>query len=404
MLRRLSVRDFVIVDHLELAFSSGFGALTGETGAGKSILIDALALALGERADPGVVRSGREKAEVSAAFDLSRLPDVRAWLTEQDFTEDEELLLRRVVEAGGRSRAYINGSPASVQQLRAVGEFLVDIHGQHAHQSLLRAEAQRDLLDSHGQLGVLAREVAAAWKTYQDLAKTLATAKASSAASLQERDMVSWQIRELEEIGFRAEEWTELEAEQRRLAHAAHLIESAQYILAALSEGEGACENRLAGACARLEEMAAVDATLAGSLDMLVSARAEISEVISLTRRYADRVELEPERLREIEARQEVILNLACKHRVEVTALPECLARLRQRFAELSRAADVETLEVQTQSARDAYRERAARLSAGREETASALGAVVSEKMRELALASGRFMVALLPLRDGVEG
>jgi len=150
MLVHLAVRDFVIVDRLELDFSQGFGALTGETGAGKSILIDALALTLGERADPGVVRSGKEKAEVSATFDVAAQEEVRAWLAAQDLESGDELILRRVVDAGGRSRAYINGSPCTVQQLREVGEFLVDIHGQHAHQSLLRADAQRALLDAMG--------------------------------------------------------------------------------------------------------------------------------------------------------------------------------------------------------------------------------------------------------------
>ncbi|MDR2366384.1 MAG: AAA family ATPase, partial [Zoogloeaceae bacterium] len=296
MLLRLSVRDFVIVDHLELEFSGGFGALTGETGAGKSILIDALALTLGERADPGVVRGDKEKAEVVAVFDLARLPEARDWLCRQDFAQDEELLLRRVVEAGGRSRAYINGSPASAQQLRAVGEFLVDIHGQHAHQSLLRAEAQRELLDDHGQMSALAQETAAAWKAHQHLAKTLAAAEAGSAASLQERDMIAWQIRELEELDFRADEWPELETEQRRLAHAANLLEGAQYILAALAESEGACENLLARARERLDDMAAVDASLVGGVDILASVQAEVSEIISLMRRYANWVELDPQR------------------------------------------------------------------------------------------------------------
>ncbi|MDR1349954.1 MAG: DNA repair protein RecN [Zoogloeaceae bacterium] len=404
MLQRLSVRDFVIVDRLELEFSSGFGALTGETGAGKSILIDALTLTLGERADPGVVRSGKEKAEVAAVFDLARLPKVRAWLAEQDFADEEELLLRRVVEAGGRSRAYINGSPASVQQLRAVGEFLVDIHGQHAHQSLLRAEAQRALLDSHGQLTALAQEVAVAWKARQHLIRTLAAAAAGSAASSQERDMLAWQIRELAELDLRAGEWPELEAEQRRLAHAASLIEGAHHILAALTEGEGACESLLASVRNRLGDMAAVDATLAEGVDALASAQAEISEVISLMRRYADKVELEPERLKEIEARQDAILNLARKHRVEVPELPECLVRLRQRFTELERVADMKILSAETEVARKTYATLAARLTAGREQTAAALGAAVSQEMRQLALASGRFTVALPPLREGAEG
>ena len=164
MLRHLTIKDFVIVDRLELEFANGFGALTGETGAGKSILIDALALALGERADAGVVRSGCDKAEVAATFEIAALPEVAAWLKSNDLDGEDELLLRRVVDAGGRSRAYINGSPATVQQLREVGEWLVDIHGQHAHQSLLRGDAQRALLDTHAGLTAQVRDVGAAWK------------------------------------------------------------------------------------------------------------------------------------------------------------------------------------------------------------------------------------------------
>ena len=409
MLLSLSIRDFVIVDRLDLEFDAGFGTLTGETGAGKSILIDALALALGERADPGVVRSGKEKAEVSATFELSHLPVAAAWLAAQDISiEDEaapELILRRVVEAGGRSRAYINGSAATVQQLREVGEFLVDIHGQHAHQSLLRADAQRELLDTHGNLTDLAKEVAAAWKTWRDLAKTLAAAEAGSAASLQERDMLAWQLKELEDLNFQPAEWPELEAEQRRLAHAASLIEGAQFALAALSDGEGACESLLNRISVRLSDMAEVDAELAEASAVLQSAQAEISEVVSLLRRYADRVELDPERLREIETRQEAVLALARKHRVHPDtlpdALPDLLARLRQRHAELEAVADVEALGAKAKAAQQAYAALARKLSAGREKTAATLGAAVSQQMQQLALTSGRFEVALTPLPEG---
>lgn len=409
MLLRLSIRDFVIVDRLELEFDAGFGTLTGETGAGKSILIDALALALGERADPGVVRSGKEKAEVAATFDLARLPVAIAWLNAQDLSVEDaaapELILRRVVEAGGRSRAYINGSAATVQQLREVGEFLVDIHGQHAHQSLLRADAQRELLDTHGNLSELAKAVAAAWKTWRDLAKTLAAAEAGSAASLQERDMLAWQLKELAELNFQPAEWLELEAEQRRLAHAASLIEGAQFALAALSEGEGACESLLNRASERLTDMAEVDAELAEASSVLQSAQAEISEVVSILRRYADRVELDPDRLHEIEARQEAILALARKHRVHLDtlpdALPDLLARLQQRHAELEAVADVETLGAKTNAAQQAYAALASKLSAGRQKTATTLGTAVSKQMQQLALASGRFEVALTALPEG---
>ena len=200
MLRHLTIKDFVIVDRLELAFASGFGALTGETGAGKSILIDALALALGERADAGVVRSGCDKAEVAASFDVAALPQVGDWLAANDLDGDDELLLRRVVDAGGRSRAYINGSPATVQQLREVGEWLVDIHGQHAHQSLLRSDAQRSLLDAHAGLGEAVRAVGAAWKTWRDAAQMLRDASQGAEALQRERDQLQWQIGELEAL------------------------------------------------------------------------------------------------------------------------------------------------------------------------------------------------------------
>jgi DNA repair protein RecN (Recombination protein N) len=406
MLLRLSIRDFVIVDRLELEFGAGFGALTGETGAGKSILVDALALALGERADPGMVRRGKEKAEVAATFDISRLPTVAAWLAAQDLTEEgeSELILRRVVEAGGRSRAYINGRVATVQQLREAGEFLVDIHGQHAHQSLLRADAQRELLDAHGGFGDLAKEVAVAWKNWRELAKTLAAAEAGSVARAEERDMLAWQLRELTELDFKPGEWPELEAEQRRLAHAANLIEGAQYALSLLSEGEGACESLLNRASERMADMAQVDEELAEGSAVLQSAQAEISEVVSLLRRYADRVEQDPDRLREVEARQEAILTLARKHRVEPDDLPHVLTRLRERHTELEAAADVEALGARAKAAEAVYAKLAGRLSAGRRKVAARLAAAVSEQMRQLALASGRFEIALTPLPEGSAG
>src|SRR5574343_869154 len=211
MLRQLTIRDFVIVYRLELAFSGGFGALTGETGAGKSILIDALALTLGERADAGVVRAGREKAEVAATFDVSALPEVRSWLVENDLEGDDELFLRRVVDAGGRSRAYIHGPPATVQQLREVGEWLVDIHGQHAHQSLLRADAQRALLDAHAGLGALVRDVGVAWKAWRESEQLLRTASEGAEALKREREQLQWQIGELDALAFGEDEWTTLD-------------------------------------------------------------------------------------------------------------------------------------------------------------------------------------------------
>lgn len=401
MLLHLAIRDFVIVDRLELDFAPGFGALTGETGAGKSILIDALALALGERADPGVVRAGQEKAEVCASFDLRDAPEARAWLAAQDLDAEGELILRRVVDAGGRSRAYINGSPAAVQQLRALGEFLVDIHGQHAHQSLLRAEAQRTLLDAHGGLAGTARSVADAWRQWRELQERLAAAAAASAASQREREMLEWQIEELEALALSAQEWGELEAEQRRLAHAARLIEGSQYALAALSEGEAACESRVAAVLERLADLAEVDPALEETLALLRSVQAELGEAVSVLRRYGDRVDLDPARLAQVEERMNAVLALARKHRVPPERLPELLGVWRERLAELAAAADVEALAARSEAARQRYFELAEALSAGRRQVAAELGQAVSALMRDLALGAGCFEVALIPLTEG---
>lgn len=401
MLVHLAVRDFVIVDRLELDFSQGFGALTGETGAGKSILIDALALTLGERADPGVVRSGKEKAEVSATFEVAALEEVKAWLAAQDLESGDELILRRVVDAGGRSRAYINGSPCTVQQLREVGEFLVDIHGQHAHQSLLRADAQRTLLDAHGGLLDLGRQVSQAWKEWRQLLGLLEAARAGSEASSREREMLLWQIEELEQLNFSAKEWAELETEQRLLAHGAGLVEGAQYALAALAEGERACESRVAGVVDRLQDMAQVDPGLGETAALLQSVQAELSEVVTALRRYSDRVDLDPARLAEVEQRMDAVLGLARKHRVTPEELPALLEQWRERLEKLQAVADVEALAARSGAAQENFLTLARRLSEGRRQVAASLSRAVSEQMKDLALGSGHFEAGLLPLEEG---
>jgi DNA repair protein RecN (Recombination protein N) len=232
MLCRLTIRNFVLVDRLELDFQAGFGTLTGETGAGKSILVDALAFALGERADAGLIRTGCERAEVNAEFDLDGAPAAADWLLAHDMDGQGALLLRRVVDANGRSRAYLNGSPVTVQQLREVAESLVDIHGQHAHQSLLRGEAQRALLDAHARLQPLLADVAAAWRSWREARTMLDTASSGLEALAIEREQLDWQVRELQALGFSAEEWLALNEEHKRLAHATSLVEGAQVLLA----------------------------------------------------------------------------------------------------------------------------------------------------------------------------
>ena len=401
MLRHLAIRDFVIVDRLELEFSAGFGALTGETGAGKSILIDALALALGERADAGVVRAGCDKAEVAATFDIGSLPQVGAWLAANDLDAEDELILRRVLDAGGRSRGYINGSPATAQQLREVGEFLVDIHGQHAHQSLLRADAQRALLDSHAGLSVEAQQVAAAWRAWRTARQALEDAASGAEALTREREQLEWQVRELDALAFTNDEWAELEVEHRRLGHAASLIEGAQFALNVLADGEAACAGQVDSVAARLDGLASYDPALQEVAGLLQSAQAELSEAISTLRRYADRVDLDPARLAEVERRMEAVLASARKYRVQPGELSALLADWQQRLAALDASADLAGLAARADAAQADYHRLAEQLSAGRQRVAGEMGAAVSALMQQLALASGRFEVVLLPLTDG---
>ncbi len=395
MLRHLALRDFVIVSRLELDFALGFGTLTGETGAGKSILVDAIGLVLGERADAGVVRAGCERAEISAGFDVAALPEVRRWLVANDLAGDDELLLRRVIDAGGRSRAYINGSQATAQQLREVGEALVDIHGQHAHQSLLRPAAQRDLLDAHAGQTALAGETAAAFRAWRDALAALDGAAAGSAALAEEKERLEWQLRDAESLAFSVAEWGELEAEHKRLAHAAGLLEGAHYALAVLADGDEACQGRLGAIATRLADLAGYDNDLNDVAALLASVEAEVAEAASSLRRYADRFDLDPGRLAEVEGRIDAILTFARRLRVRPEDLPEHFAALRRRRDELGEAVDLAALEARVEERRTAYFALAARLSRGRQQAAAELGHAVTALMGELALATGRLEIAL---------
>ena len=401
MLQRLIIRDFVLVDRLELAFAPGFGALTGKTGAGKSILVDALAFVLGDRADASLVRAGRERAEVSAEFDLAALPGIEAWLRENEMDAEGELILRRTLDAGGRSRVWINGSASTVQQLRELSESLVDIHGQHAHQSLLRADAQRALLDGHAGLEVSVAAVATAWRAWRDAAALLAAANGGAETLMREREELSWQIGEIEALALTTDGWEALNQEHRRLAHAAGLIEGVQMALAALADGEGACESQVDAVAGRLDGLADYDPALRDVALLVQSAQAELSEAVSALRRYADRAELDPGRLAAVEREIEAVLSCARKLRVAPEALPDLLDRARQRLADLGGSADISVLEERVRLVRAEYDRLAARLSQARAAAAETMSAEVTRGMQELALAGGRFEVLLLPIEGG---
>jgi DNA repair protein RecN (Recombination protein N) len=397
MLRRLTIRDFVIVDCLELEFEAGFGTLTGETGAGKSILLDALGLALGDRGDGSTVRAGQDKADIVAEFDLPDGPLLQ-WLADSDLPSDDGLvLLRRVIDAGGRSRGWINGVPVTLAQLREAGEWLADIHGQHAHHALLRPEAQRRLLDVHAGVAALAGEVAELHRVWQRLAVQREAAEGDAAVTQRQRELLVWQIEELETLGFRAEEWGELDAEQRRLGHAAGLIEGAAEALAAMADGEVSIRAMLGHVAARVEGMAELDPALAEVRELVSGALIQVDEAVHGLRRYQERLDLDPARLQEVEARIAAINDVARKHRVQPESLPELLTGWRRELAELEERADPTRLAAAEAEARKRWEEAAQKLSASRRPAAERLSREVSEAMQSMAMPGGGFEVALLP-------
>lgn len=401
MLRRLFIRDFVIVDRLELDFSAGFGALTGETGAGKSILIDALSLALGERADAAVVRVGAERAEVTAEFELVAESPVHAWLAAHDFENEGVCLLRRLVDASGRSRAYVNGAPATLGQLRELAEALADIHGQHAHHSLMRTDAQRELLDAHAGLTTLAREVAEKYRLWHKLQEASLHAERDAAASLREHEMLTWQVSELQGLNFELAQWLEDNQEHRRLTHAASLIEGSEAALQTLDESEMAVIAQLEHVLSRLASLAELDADLGEAVELLAHAQIQLQEGSHALRHYQRKLDLDPQRLGELETRIAQVMSLARKHRLTVEELPDFLMQQQARLAELSLLSDVTLLNERAAQAAQDYQNVAKKLTKGRAKAAAELGRQVSEAMQQLAMAGGQFEIALEALSEG---
>jgi len=402
MLKYLSIRNFVIVEILELEFSSGFTALTGETGAGKSILIDALSLALGERGDAGMVRSGCERAEIAAEFDIGALPTLQAWLREQALAGDDDVcLLRRTLDSGGRSRGFINGSSATLQQMRAAGELLLDIHGQHAHQSLLRAGAQRELLDSHAGLGKVSEQVAERYQAWQALQRRRTQLEQNAEAVAAERELLNFQRRELETLNFSDGEWQTLQADHARLSHAAGLLETAQFGVEVLSDADTACLAQLNALVARLRAGLEFDASLQDTLTMLVSVQNELQEAVYAFRHYQEKLDADPQALQQMESRIADVMEAARKYRVKPELLPQALLQVIARLDELGGTADLAELARQEAVAHDEYLALAKKLSAARAKAAKQLSAEITAAMQTLAMQGGQFAVALLPLAEG---
>lgn len=393
MLRALHIRDFVIVTEAEINFETGFTVFSGETGAGKSILIDALALTLGERADSSVLRNGATRAEISAVFDVPS--DLKPWLAEHDLSDEDALVLRRVVDAQGRSRGYINGSAVTIAQLREVGEYLVDIHGQHAHQSLLRAESQRDMVDAHGGHQALRQDVTLAWKALRKVERQLTLSEQDATALNAAREMLEWQLGELERLSLGATEWEEVSAEQTRLANAQSLLDGAALSLDCLDENEGSAHHQIVAALQKIAQLLRHDPALQAVHESLESARISVSEAVSDLNAYLSRVELDPERLAIVDERMRNIFDLARKFKTEPEQLYALHKALRHEQEALSASADIETLRATAAALKAQYHTHATALTTARRKAALDLGKQVSKAMQALAMEGGQFSVSL---------
>ncbi|MGB9110448.1 MAG: DNA repair protein RecN, partial [Telluria sp.] len=396
------------VDTIELEFSAGFSVFTGETGAGKSILIDALQLALGGRGDASMVREGAAKADISAEFEVNDAAG--AWLAEHEFAlEEGGALLRRVIDNAGRSKAYINGIAATASQLRELGDMLVDIHGQHAHQSLLKQDAQRALLDN--QIAVRnpdataqVHAVAVCYKAWRALARQREEFETNAKNVLLERERLEWQVSELDKLAAKPGEWTEITNEHSRLSHAASLLEGAQEALNAISEAEQPILSQLSSLNQKLSKLVDVDAGLQNVLDCMEPARIQLQEAVYALNDYIDKVELDPARLAQVDARMDALHSTARKFRVTPEELPDEHATLKAKLRQLADASDVDGLRRQEVQAKAAYIEVAKALSATRVEAARRLSEQVSEAMQELSMSGGRFEVAVNPCEPAVYG
>jgi DNA repair protein RecN (Recombination protein N) len=406
MLQTLALRDFVIVDQLELDFASGFTVLTGETGAGKSILLDALSLVLGERADSSQIREGCNRAEISALFriDPEQINHFNHWLDELGFPLEDQgqsLLLKRTVEANGRSRAFINGSVATLAQLREAGDQLVDIHGQHAHQLLLKGGAQRELLDRHANHMNLVGEVAQLFKTLSDSRRRLEQAENAGQDVERERERLEWQLEELAELSPQVGEWTAIQGEHARLANGAKIISGCQEAIDVLSDAENSVESTLSKASANMSALAEHDSALSEISQALESAQIQIDEAVHSLNRYLQKLDLDPARLSEVEERMQALHGAARKYRTEADDLPALLQETEERLEAFTASQNIDVLREKVKQEEVAYLKIAKQLSQKRGKAAVDLGKQVTAAMQDLSMAGGQLEIALLPLADG---
>ena len=390
-LRAMGLRDFVIVRSLDLEFSSGLSVLTGETGAGKSILIDALQLALGARAEASVVREGASRCEISAEFDTSA--PVQQWLSEAGFDASDSLLLKRTIDAQGKSRAWINGSAATATQLREVGDCLVDIHGQHAWQSLTRPDAVRGLLDAYS--GIDTKALAVLWQEWRASQLALEQAKLAQSNLVQERERLEWQISELEKLNPLPDEWETLNADHTRLSHAQTLLDAAQHALRELDTDDQGALAQLAKAQNLLADQAAVEPEFQNLADVLASSLAQTSDAAHSLQAWLRRTDLDPQRLQSLDERMGLWMSLARRYKRQPADLAALIQSWRHELKRLELASDLAALEKTQLAAWQAYQTEARRVSQARSRGAPKLAKAITQAMQGLGMQGGRFEVAL---------
>ena len=399
-LTHMTLRDFVIVHALELDLSPGFSVLTGETGAGKSILVDALQLALGARADAGVVREGASRCDIAAEFETT--PATQAWLQEAGFDCEATLLLRRTVDTAGKSRAFINGSPATATQLRALGDMLLDIHGQHAWQSLTRPEAVRQLLDAYAQAD--ARPVFTAWQAWREAQHTLSDARRAQDTLASERERLAWQIGELDKLAPAHGEWEDINSQHARLSNAQGLMDAAQQACALLEgEDDAGALTLLARASQSLSDLARVEPEFQALADVLASAQAQAEDAAHSLHSYLRRVDLDPDRLAQLDERLGLWLSLARRYKRTPEELPAVWTQWKEELTRLDAASDLQALEATEQACADAYQKAARTLSRQRQKAAPALAQAVTAAMQQLGMQGGRFDVQLQTLEQAAQ-
>lgn len=398
MLSTLSIRNFAIVKSLDIDFSKGMTAITGETGAGKSIAVDALGLCLGDRAEVGLVRTGADKAEVSAAFEVSDLPQAQAWLQQQELNDQHECLIRRVISSEGRSKAFINGTPVPLQQLRSLGQFLLSIHGQHGHQQILKSDTQRELLDSYAEHPALLDDVAQRFKRLQERQRHYQQLQSMQQQRADRRQLLTYQVQELDEFSLTEGEFTQLEIEHKKLSHSQTLLEQTQLSFHQLFEAEefnalSAVQNSLE----RLIELQEHDQALKPIVELLNEASIQIEEAAQELRAYTEQLEIDPMKMQNVEARYSQALELARKHQIQPEALHDCHQQLSAEYAELARDdQQLESIKTELVEIEKHYYQAAKKLNASRQKSAKTFASQVQQQIHQMNMAEALFEIEVL--------